>query len=357
MGKKHKHPEHENLERWLVSYADFITLLFATFVVLYALSMVDLAKFKNMSQGIRQAFDKTILKNPGGIMSGEPKSSILPKQGNSVMDKINPKYPVPPEILQNGATRPLGEAVQKINSELKEQAKKWKENAEKNGKGKGKDGQGSANLPDSLKQEVSVHMENRGIVISFSSSMFFASGSSGLKPEAYKVLAQILKPLKDTGKVIHVEGHTDNRPIASAIYPSNWELSSSRASSVVRNLIKQGLSPNMLVSVGYADTRPIATNDTEDGRRRNRRVDIVIMSTTASQVTEPLTLPPQPPVPKATKPTSTRKTPARTSISTKNTEHIESNLHTRLNVPETNNQGDEMPTVRTSSPSETPEEH
>ena len=196
-------------------------------------------------------------------------------------------------------------------------------------------------------------------VISFSSSMFFESGSSGLKPEAAKVLAQILAPLKDTGKIIHVEGHTDNLPINSAIYPSNWELSSSRASSVVRSLIKQGMDPKMLVSVGYADTRPIATNNTLEGRRRNRRVDIVIMSTTLSQESEPLTLPkelqnvPAPPA-KITPPKATK--PRNTSSATHKTDHPKSSEPVRRNVPEVNGQREEMPRVRT-TPTVVPEEH
>lgn len=263
MGKKPKAPEHENLERWLVSYADFITLLFATFVVLYALSQADLAKFKDVAQSIRAAFNpaKSVLENPGGVMPGTPDADILPDSGNSILDKILPQNS---EGEQNkDALRELTESVQQINQEI----------AQLNHQS----GAGS-NAKETIGQS-ELKIQERGIVLSFASSMFFESGSAGLKPESFGALDKVALTLKGLNRVIHVEGHTDNIPISTAVYPSNWELSTARASSVVRYLIqKHKFKPQVLAAVGYAHSRPLRSNKTEEGRRKNRRVDVVILS-------------------------------------------------------------------------------
>lgn len=265
MGKKHKHPEHENLERWLVSYADFITLLFATFVVLYALSQADLKKFQQVSAGIKAAFapSKSIMENPGGVMQGTPQSSVLNDSGDSILDKVNPGEG------QGGSEK--SDAVQSVKETVEEINKEVQDLQKANG--------GKADAQEG----VSLKMQERGIVISFASSLFFEPGTAGLKPHAAEVLNKIVQNLKTSQNVIHVEGHTDNQPIASAIYPSNWELSAARASSVVRFFVKtHGLNPNKLAAVGYADTRPVALNNTVAGRAKNRRVDIVILNTASA---------------------------------------------------------------------------
>ncbi len=264
MGKKHKHPEHENLERWLVSYADFITLLFATFVVLYALGQADLAKLKDLSQSLKQAFNpaKSIMDNPGGVMPGTPNASILKDSGNSILDKVMPKFPE--NAQREGSLTPVTDAVQQINEQIE------KLNGQKTGTG------------EEITSDAKVKLQERGIVISFASSLFFEPGSAGLKPEAFSILNKLADTLKSADRVIHVEGHTDNQPIATAVYPSNWELSTARASSVVRYFIsKKGFDPAKLAAVGYAHTRPIADNLKAEGRAKNRRVDIVILFTSA----------------------------------------------------------------------------
>lgn len=261
MGKKHKHPEHENLERWLVSYADFITLLFATFVVLYALSLADLAKFKEVSKAIRTAFNpaKAALENPGGVLKGDPEAKILKNTGNSILDKIIPK--VPDTISMEGSIKPVAESVKSINKDIK------RANADSS------ETSGTASLK----------IQERGIVISFSSSFFFQPGEAGIKPQAFGVLDKMAKTLKNSGRIIHVEGHTDSQPISTAIYPSNWELSTARASSVVRYFInKHHFDPQAMAAVGYGDSRPVASNVTEEGRTKNRRVDIVILFSSAA---------------------------------------------------------------------------
>jgi chemotaxis protein MotB len=258
MGKRHKHPEHENLERWLVSYADFITLLFATFVVLYALSQADLAKFKDFAKSVRAAFNQksAVLESSGGVMQGDPDASILKSSGNSILDKLMPRYPENAQV--EGSTKPLENMITDINKHI----------AALN--------QGSGESVET----VELKLQERGIVVRFPSNLFFDSGRAGLKPEAYPVLDKLVETLQESGagRVIHVEGHTDNQPITTAVYPSNWELSSARASSVVRYFIrKHKFDPKNMAAVGYAESRPLGDNKTVEGRQQNRRVDVVIL--------------------------------------------------------------------------------
>ena len=262
MGKKAKHPEHENLERWLVSYADFITLLFATFVVLYALSQLDLAKFKEVSAGVRMAFQNNPLKNEGKIIEGSIDDKILPDPGNSLLEVVTPKFTEQPVL--EGADTP-----QAVAESLRLAIEKLGEAAENAG---ADDGQNPG-------KNITVTVEKRGVVVSLSSTFFFESGSAGLTTSMRKVLDELAATLKSANKVMRIEGHTDSQPIASAVYPSNWELSAARAGTVVRYLqANHTLAKDQLVLVGYGDSRPIASNQTEAGRNKNRRVDIVLLN-------------------------------------------------------------------------------
>jgi chemotaxis protein MotB len=289
VGKKHKHPEHENLERWLVSYADFITLLFATFVVLYALSQADLQKFKLAGESIKSAFNpgKSVMENPGGVMTGTPDAGVLKQSGNSILEKTTPKYPVDPQ--KEGGDAPLSSAVSSVDQQINKMnaaAGKGKGSKGPGGKGKGpqgKDGSGEKEGGGTIGL-VQVRVQERGVVISLESSLFFEPGQAGLKPEAYDVLSTLGKSLKNTGKMLHIEGHTDGQPIASAVYPSNWELSTARASSVLRFFERHsGISGDHLAAVGYGASRPIAPNTSPEGRQKNRRVDIVILAAEAEK--------------------------------------------------------------------------
>jgi chemotaxis protein MotB len=267
MGKKHKHPEHENLERWLVSYADFITLLFATFVVLYALSQADLAKFKNLSVALKQAFNpgSAIMQNPGGVMKGTPQQGVLKESGNSILDKVKSKSAQNDET--KGTASPVVTTVKQITKTLSKTKL-------------------SSKIKEALK-ETQVNLQERGVVISFSNSLFFDPGSATLKSLAFPILDKVATDLANNNRLIHVEGHTDNHKISTALYPSNWELSSARSSSVIRYLIERDkLDPKRLAAIGYGDTRPIADNSTEAGRQKNRRIDIVLLFSEAEKVAD-----------------------------------------------------------------------
>jgi chemotaxis protein MotB len=260
MGKKHKHPEHENHERWLVSYADFITLLFATFTALYAIATADLAKYTKFSKAVSEGFQQqslfggvgaTLMKGMGG--GQESFHSKKTGEGDGVLGKYQ-------SLLPTGAVNK--EAVlEAIKTELKELNKSLADSDE-----------------GSLKQ-ATLTQDARGAKISFDSALFFDSGSAQLKPIAQKTLDKIGKALKmySYQHFIQVEGHTDNQPIYTAIFPSNWELSAARASAVVRHLIVgPKLDPRHLSATGFADTRPLASNETTAGRQKNRRIDLVV---------------------------------------------------------------------------------
>ena len=251
MGRKKKHAEeHVNLERWLVSYADFITLLFATFVVLYALSQLDLAKFKDFKISLQKAFSSapTVLKGNEGVLNSKSSSMV---DSGGYTDNMN----LIPPILAESYYKKEEEDFQSALTEI---------DKEKLGKSNG----------------TKVEVNERGLVIKLLGNVTFESASAVLKKESYPAVeeaARIIK-LKFPNHLIRIEGHTDNQPIKSSIYPSNWELSSARASALVRYInTKFNIPSNRFSAVGYADSRPLESNDTPEGREQNRRVEIVVL--------------------------------------------------------------------------------
>jgi len=249
MAKKKKHEEHENLERWLVSYADFITLLFATFVVLYALSQLDLAKFKLLKVSIQDAFSNTLIQGKGA------EKEVFESSGKDVLNESKQGDDV--HILPPIAPNLEPKQMEKVKEEMEKSIEK--------GELKG----------------VGVKMESRGLVITLMNSVFFDSGNAAVNPESAKILDKVAFLIKKNfpSNQISVEGHTDNTPSNSTLYPSNWELSSARASSVVRYLISRfKMSKNLFLAVGYAEVKPVSLNDTEPGRQKNRRVEVVILN-------------------------------------------------------------------------------
>lgn len=251
MARKKQHAEeHVNLERWLVSYADFITLLFATFVVLYALSQLDLAKFKDFRSALQKAFSSS-----STILKGDP--SILNNKSENVIDsggQQDNQNIIPPILDQPYAKKEESDFQDAMN------------------RMEGK----NLNETKGIKAEIT----ERGLVIKLLGNIVFESSTSTLKKDSYKTLEEIgtLIKTKFSNHLIRIEGHTDNLPMSSSIYPSNWELSSARASVIVRYMISKFIIPENRFSVlGYADSRPIASNNTEEGRKENRRVEIVIL--------------------------------------------------------------------------------
>lgn len=246
MAKKHKHPEHENLERWLVSYSDFITLLFATFVVLYALAQVDATDFAKLEESLKHAFSQnTMLDGQQSIMDGSD-SLFDQQQANSfipslMVEYISPKYE--------------DDSFKEISEDIKELI----ELGELDG--------------------ISTKITEKGLLITFDDKYLFAPGSAYLDKSARKILDKV-GVLICKKFVLHnmiVEGHTDSYAIKSSVFPSNWELSGARACSVVRYLIDRfKFSPSLFSATGYADTRPLETAISPKDPA-NRRVEVLIL--------------------------------------------------------------------------------
>jgi chemotaxis protein MotB len=235
VARKKKHAEHVNHERWLVSYADFITLLFAFFVVMFAVSQVDTNKVGRFSESVRAASKWQLFED----QATAPVSAISNTIGNE-NEKI-----VSEEQKQNA--RDLAILIKEILQE-----------SMANGRMSVIDG------PD-------------GVIIRLNDTAYFPSGQAGLRADHLKDLEALAKVLLRLPNHVRIEGHTDPRPIATAIFPSNWELSAARAASMLRFLSSAGVPEERLAIVGYADRRPIVSNDTEGGRKKNRRVDIVLL--------------------------------------------------------------------------------
>lgn len=246
MAKKHKHPEHENLERWLVSYADFITLLFATFVVLYALAQVDAVDFAKLEDSLKHAFSQnTLFEGQAGVMDSG--SSILDQsQGNSFIPSLMVEYISP--RYEDESFKEIAESIKEL-TEMGEL--------------------------DGIRSKIT----EKGLLLTFDDKYLFAPGSAYLASDAKKLLDKV-GVLICKKFVLHsmiVEGHTDSLAIKSSIYPSNWELSGARACSVVRYLISRfKFSPSLFSAIGFADTRPLETSISPKDPA-NRRVEILIL--------------------------------------------------------------------------------
>lgn len=236
--------EHENLERWLVSYADFITLLFAFFVVMYALSVVNEGKYRLLSNSIVAAFNKTVVN-----------LDVTPIASQGV-----------PQIMLN---KPSIAINQKFEEEKRQTKGKMRNIAREVIDALG---------PLARDGQVRVTEGLLGITIEINASVLFSPGEAKLAPIAVNALSAVAQLVSPIDFPIIVEGHTDNVPIKTEQFPSNWELSGARASSVVRLFIDNGVAPARLTATGYADQRPVAGNDTIEGRQRNRRVAINIES-------------------------------------------------------------------------------
>jgi chemotaxis protein MotB len=252
--RRYSDEEHENHERWLVSYADFITLLFAFFVVMYAVSQVNEGKYRVLSDTLSSAF-----RNVPGAASGAQVA-------------INPNAPMPISI-------PIRRANPTIKTDQGQQVKKEQmRNMAKE--------INDALAPLVKEGQVRITEGALGITVDINASVLFAPGDARLGLAAVQALNAVARILAPTDFPITVEGHTDNTPIATPQFPSNWELSGMRASSVVRLFVDNGVDARRLTATGYADQRPVDDNATAEGRARNRRVAITIESKTPDVAVE-----------------------------------------------------------------------
>jgi chemotaxis protein MotB len=246
MARRVRYKEHDNHDRWLISYADFITLLFAFFVVMYAISSVNESKYQMFSASLTSAFGKQIAKSEVNPTSEQ---DLLLK---SLVERRNAKL----AEQQQEAMQDIAKRINQVMSALV-----------KNG-------------------QVSVMQTNRGVAVEINASALFNQGDAVLQGNAINILAEVAKVLEQVDLAIEVEGHTDDIPINTQQFPSNWELSSARASSVVRLFIGQGLMPKHLKAIGSAANYPVTSNDSAEGRARNRRITVTILSPAFERTTQ-----------------------------------------------------------------------
>lgn len=257
----HGHGEEESGERWLLTYADMITLLMALFMVLFSISSVNVSKFKTLQQTLKEAFSGQIL--PGGksleqagatanashVPSTTSATTVMPfaAQGKQTLGGMSPG--------SAAAARAEQSSFERLKREIEQYAHSH-----------------------GLSADVQTAIEPRGLVIRLlTDKLLFPSGQATLSPDAYPLLTRISRLIEiDKVHPVAVEGNTDNIPIHTGAFPSNWQLSTARASTVVQFLISAGVAPSRLSAIGYAEQHPIASNSTTEGRARNRRVEIVL---------------------------------------------------------------------------------
>jgi chemotaxis protein MotB len=250
MARKKHAAAHENHERWLISYADFITLLFAFFVVMFASSQTDKAKAQQISDSVKKALDKggvpaIVHEILGGTVDEKGK-------GNAMMKGPGGSKPVAVQPAQAAAVAELVPSLDYLTKSLQSEIKDGK---------------------------IDVHLEARGLVVSLRQATFFPSGQAAVDPATLESIDKIAATISKLPNPVRLEGHTDSIPIHTAQFRSNWELSAARSIAMLELFSTHYNIPRSRLAIaGYADTAPKDSNDTEEGRAHNRRVDIVILN-------------------------------------------------------------------------------
>lgn len=285
MARKKRHEDHTNHEAWAIPYGDLVTLLMAFFVVMYAVSVVDAGKYRVLSNSLIEAFGARVPVEP--IQVGEPSIALnlisddvhrslaaveIQSGGASTGDEQDkPVEPLSPtdvaiESVLAAATDEDREHILQEIQEMSEEVEAAMETLMDNG-------------------DIQVKRKPYWLEININTKLLFSSGSATLEPAARPPLAQVAGILAKRDVRIHVEGHTDNLPISNTIYPSNWELSSGRAATVVNLFAQHGVDPGRMVAIGYGEFQPLASNATETGRTQNRRVEVIVLpQVTAARV-------------------------------------------------------------------------
>ena len=263
MARKRSHPAHENHERWLISYADFITLLFALFVVMFASSQTDKTKAQQVSESVKYALDKGGVKAVvheilGGTVDDVGKGNAMMRGPGGSQTPTVARNDVPSEKVPVSELLP---SMRYLNQALEQEIKDGK---------------------------VEVRLEARGLVVSLRQSAFFPSGGDEIAPASFGSLAKIASTIRDLPNPIRLEGHTDSIPIHNQHFRSNWELSAARSIAMLELFCTKYEMPRSRFAIaGYADTSPVDSNNTPEGRGHNRRVDLVILNQTVVAGKEP----------------------------------------------------------------------
>lgn len=222
--------DQENHDRWLLTYSDLITLLLAFFIMMYTLSRQDAQKYEEVSEHLRAIFS-----GGSGVIG---KGNALVRTGAAVL---------PPEASNS-------EIMKQLEEEIK-----------------------SVGVPEEVQRNVTILLDERGIVVRALDQAFFEEGKADLQEKAKETISKIIPILKQVNRDVRIEGHTDNVPISTAEFKSNWELSVKRATEVVRYIIeKGGFPPEMISASGYAEFRPLVPNINQENRSKNRRIEIIM---------------------------------------------------------------------------------
>jgi len=285
MARRRHHEEHQNHEAWAIPYGDLITLLLAFFVVMYAVSSVNEGKYRVLSDALNAAFHgapRTPQPIPLGMeptmltehlpisevnrmfTAGLPAHALMPlpnargteARGAPQKGSADPRQPPTPEGGDASRTQQLEQMAAEVSTVLQQQIRD---------------------------QRVHVHRKGNAVEVEISTDILFGSGVASLAPAAVPALTQLADALRPWPNAIRVEGHTDNRPIDTVAFPSNWELSAARAASVVRLFMERGVGADRLAVVGYGEHRPVQPNTSAAGRNANRRVVVVILGREPAQ--------------------------------------------------------------------------
>ena len=248
MARKPKHEEHVNHERWLVSYADFITLLFAFFVVMFSVGQTDRSKLERFVESVNVAF------RMNGVFP-ENQGSPLARGGGGGSSIVQQVVADRPSFWTNSAASPRAKAIlEALEEELRAAG---------------------------LSSAVSVRFDPRGVVVSLPDWTIFRSGTATLRPEAPDTLTRVATALYHQPGEVEIEAHTDDLEVSTTLFDSNWELSAARAARLARFLVEQGgFEPERLSASGFAEFRPLLENTSEENREKNRRIDLVLVTET-----------------------------------------------------------------------------
>lgn len=237
-----------NKERWLISYADFITLLFAFFVVMYSVSSVNEGKYKVLSDTLTGVFNAP-QRSMQPIDLGEYPGNTLPGEADDVIPPAISEPPSPETVTEPERDQALQAMADQLSMEFEELINQG---------------------------VITVERNDEWLALSLRNSLLFSSGEAEPHYDAFPLIERIATVVEGRDNAIRVEGFTDNQPISTSSFPSNWELSAARAAAVVRLLAMNGIEPARMAAVGYGEHQPVARNDTAEGRSRNRRVVLMI---------------------------------------------------------------------------------
>jgi len=267
--------EHDNDERWLLTYSDMITLLMALFMVLFSISSVNISKYQTLQESLRAAFSGSILPGGRSILQSGSQSTSAHTPATAEVPAIVPLTPNIPKPVDQGSSSLYQTKTQTLTAaQLKQAQAASQEQSDFRALKYRLDQYAKQH---GLSSQVVTQITKQGLVVTIlTDKVLFASGQATLEPDGLPLLNEMASLLTvDREHPIMVEGFTDSVPIDTAQFPSNWELSTARADTVVRYLIGHGINSQRFGAEGFADLHPVATNATAAGRTRNRRVEIV----------------------------------------------------------------------------------